>query len=194
MRSVFALARTASLSLACLLLAAGCSGENKPATTTAPAPAAKPADAGAAAKGDPGQGEPGKVAQSGGGEKVKVVEGAPPSVDDRYALEIQPPADAAAGKESEVVVRVVPKAPWHINLDFPTSLKLTPPAGLTLASANLAKADARKLDDEHCEFAVKVTPSATGEHAVTGQLKFAVCQDEACSPVTQDVEIRVAVK
>ena len=190
MRSAFS-ARTASLSLACLLLAAGCSGENKPATTTAPTPAAKTADGGDAAKPEPGKGT---AAQSGGGEKVKVVEGAAPGADDRYTLEIQPPADAAAGKESEVVVRVVPKAPWHINLDFPTSLKLTPPAGLVLANARLEKADARKLDAEHCEYAVKVTPSAAGEHAVTGQFKFAVCQDEACSPVTKDVEFRVAAK
>ena len=101
---------------------------------------------------------------------------------------------AVKGKPATAQVVIKPAAGYHINKDFPTSLKLTPPAGLTLASANLAKADARKLDDEHCEFAVKVTPSATGEHAVTGQLKFAVCQDEACSPVTRDVEIRVAVK
>lgn len=190
-----ALAATARLSLACLLLAAGCSGENKqPAATTAPAGAKT--DASTTAKAEPGKTAEGKTAkvESGGGDKVKVVEGAAPGVDDRYELQIVPPADAAAGKESEVVVRVVPKAPWHINLDFPTSLKLTPPAGLVLANANLAKADARKLDDEHCEFAVKVTPSSAGEHPVTGQFKFAVCQDEACSPVTEEVAFRVAAK
>jgi len=181
-----------SIRLACLTfglaLAAGCSGEPKPAATTAPAPAGgKTADA---SKTDAAQ--TGDAAKA--GDKVKVVEGAAPGADDRYALQIEPPADAAAGKESEVVVRVVPKAPWHINLDFPTSLKLTPPAGVTLASADLKKGDARKLDDETCEFAVKVTPSAAGEHAVTGQLKFAVCQDEACSPVTEEVEIKLAAK
>jgi hypothetical protein len=187
---IAALARTAS-SLA-LLLAVGCSGEPKPAATTAPVAAGKPADEGDAAKPDPGKDT---AAKSGGGDKVKVVEGAAPGADDRYTLLIEPPADAATGKESEVVVRVVPKAPWHINLDFPTALKLTPPAsGLTLAKSELKKADARKLDDEHCEYAVKVTPSAAGEHAVTGEFKFAVCQDEACSPVTEDVEFKVAVK
>jgi hypothetical protein len=181
------LAATALLTLACLL-AAGCSGEAKPAATTTPAPAGTKA---AGTKSDDA-GQPSLAAA--GGDKVKVVEGAAPGTDDRYALVIEPPKDAAAGKEAEVVVRVVPKAPWHINLDFPTSLKLTPPpSGLTLASADLKKADA-KLDAEHCEFAVKVTPSAAGDHAVTGQLKFAVCQDEACSPVTEDVEFKVAVK
>lgn len=184
MRSAFSLALTASLSL---LLAAGCGGENKQ-----PAASAAPANADAKTESAAKPAEPAEA--GGGGDKVKVVEGAAPGVDDRYALQIEPPADAAAGKESEVVVRVVPKAPWHINLDFPTSLKLTPPAGVTLANADLKKADARKLDDEHCEFTVKVTPSAAGEHAVTGQLKFAVCQDEACSPVTEDVELKIAAK
>ncbi len=190
--STASLARTASLSLACLLLAAGCSGESKqPAATAAPdVDPDKKDEAKAGRQPD----DPGKTAAAGGGEKVKVVEGAAPGADDRYALQIEPPAEAAAGKEAEVIVRVVPKAPWHINLDFPTSLKLNAPAGATLANADLKKADARKLDDEHCEFSVKVTPSAAGEHAVTGQLKFAVCQDEACSPVTEEVEFKVAAK
>lgn len=187
-------ARPAMLTLTGLLLAAGCSGENKqPAATAAPATNPDKKDEAGVGKQpvDPGTGV---AANGGGGDKVKVVEGAAPSADDRYALQIEPPADAAAGKEAEVVVRVVPKAPWHINLDFPTSLKLVPSAGLTLASGELKKADARKLDDNNCEFAVKVTPSAAGEHVVSGQLKFAVCQDEACSPVTEDVELKVAVK
>lgn len=171
-----------------LFVVAGCTNENKPAATT-PAPASAKAD-------DPAKPAEGvkPVIATAHGDKVKVVDGPAPSADDRYQLQIDHPADAAAGKESEVVVRVVPKAPWHINLDFPTSLKLVPPAGLVLASKELKKADARKLDDEHCEFAVKVTPSGPGDHAVTGELKFAVCQDEACSPVTEEVEFRVAVK
>jgi hypothetical protein len=190
---MLAVARSSLVATLVLALAAGCSGEPKPAATTTPAPASgQTADkTGAAAK----TADADEAAAAGGGQKVKVVEGAAPGGDDRYALQIDPPANAAAGKESEVVVRVVPKAPWHMNLDFPTSLKLTPPAsGLALANADLKKADARKLDDETCEFAVKVTPSAAGEHAVTGQFKFAVCQDEACSPVTEEVEFKVAVK
>lgn len=171
-----------------LLLPAACGGEAKPAAKSpVPEGTAKAGDGDAAAKG-------GDAAKPEGGDKVKVVEGKAPGKDDRYALTIEPPSEATAGQETEVVVRVVPKEPWHMNLDFPTSLKLTPAEGLTLANANLKKGDARKLDDSACEFSVKVTPSAAGEHTVTGQLKFAVCQDEACSPVTEDVELKVAAK
>ncbi|MCX4242435.1 hypothetical protein [Paraliomyxa miuraensis] len=179
------LATAARVALVTLVLGPllACSGESKPAATS-PTPEAK---SDAKPEGAP-------VANADGGDKVKVVEGQPPGKDDRYALQIEPPAEATAGQEAEVVVRVIPKDPWHMNLDFPTSLKLTPPDGLVLANANLKKGDARKLDEGSCEFSVKVTPSAAGEHTVAGQLKFAVCQDEACSPVTEDVELKLAAK
>ncbi|MCA9708702.1 MAG: hypothetical protein KDK70_22830 [Myxococcales bacterium] len=176
-----------------LCLAVGCGGESKPAakspTPQAQSDAAKPDQA---APTDAKGAEP--TAAAGAGDKVKVVEGKSPSGDDRYALQIEPPAEAAAGKEGEVVVRVVPKEPWHMNLDFPTSLEVSPPAGITLVSAKLGKGDARKLDEGSCEFAVKFTPAEAGEHTMTGKFKFAVCQDEACSPVTEEVQMRVAVK
>lgn len=81
-----------------------------------------------------------------------------------------------------------------MNLDFPTSLKLDPPEGIALGKADLKKADATKLDDESCQFDVTYTPSKPGEQVITGTFKFAVCQDEACSPVTENVELKVAVK
>jgi len=184
-------ARSLSFATLGLLLAAGCGGESKPAAKN-PTPSADAAVA-ASPEAKPTEDEAGNDPGA-GGEKVKVVDGKAPGGDDRYALQIEPPAEAAAGKEGEVVVRVVPKKPWHMNLEFPTSLKVTPPDGITLVNADLKKADARTLDDDSCEFAVKFTPAAAGEHTMTGKFKFAVCQDEACSPVTEDVEFKVAVK
>ncbi|MCR9160235.1 MAG: hypothetical protein ACE37F_27460 [Nannocystaceae bacterium] len=161
---------------------AACSSSETKSETAAPA---NQKDGGKEAKTDDG-------AAAGADKKVKVVEGAAPDGDDRYALKIETP-DAQSGKESKVTVRVVPKEPWHMNLDFPTSLKLDPPAGVTVANADLKKADA-KLDESACQFDVAFTPSAAGEQTFTGKFKFAVCQDEACSPVTEDIEFKVAVK
>ncbi len=177
-----------SLCLATLgLCVVACGGDSKPAATSPAAEPAAPTPSAATAK------PQGDVAAKPAPDKVKVVDGKAPG-DDRYALSIVPPSEATKGQEGEVVVRVVPKDPWHMNLDFPTSLKVAPPDGVALANANLKKADARTLDDKSCEFAVKFTPSEAGEHAFTGQFKFAVCQDEACSPVTEDVTFKVAVK
>lgn len=166
------------------LTLAACSSSETKSETAAPAQA----------KAEAGKDDAGKApeAAADGGKKVKVVDGAAPSDDDRYALEIKTP-EAESGKEAKVTVRVVPKKPWHMNLEFPTSLKVDAPEGVTVANANLKKADAQ-LDENACQFDVAFTPSAAGEQTFTGKFKFAVCQDEACSPVTEDIEFKVAVK
>jgi hypothetical protein len=126
------------------------------------------------------------------GGPVKVVEGADPG-EDRYTMKIDV-VEAVAGREGSFNVTVTPKAPWHMNLDFPTSLAITAPDGVTLAKAELRKADAVTLDDKLASFAVKFTPAAAGEKDLTGKFKFAVCQDEACSPVTEEFQVKLAVK
>lgn len=167
------------------LLAGACGADNKPAASSPTGGTASPAKSGEPAKSA-------DVGDKGGGDKVKKVDAPPPGGDERYALQIDTP-EAKAGQPSSVTVRVVPKAPWHMNLDFPTSLKLQAPEGVSLANGDLKKADA-KLDENTCTFDVKFTAPAAGEHAFSGKFKFAVCQDEACSPVTEELEFKVAVK
>lgn len=180
----------AVLALGGTLLAAGAcdkSNESKPPEQT---------EAGAQAKTDqPAQPtEPTPAAEPGDAEEnVKVVEGAPPGKDDRYELSIDTP-EAKVGEEGKVTVKVVPKDPWHMNLDFPTSLKVEPPEGVQVAKAEQKKADAVTLDENSAQFDVAFTPTGAGDKTFTGKFKFAVCQDEACSPVTEDVEFKVAVK
>src|SRR5688572_3583684 len=159
-----------SIALGALALVLACGGESKPAAT---APNGS-SDKDAADKTDGGKpiGEQVDAAKAGvqgenQPEKVKVVNGAPAGDDDRYALQIDTP-EMKTGQAGSVVVRVVPKEPWHMNLDFPTSLKINAPAGVKLTNADLKKADAKKLDESACEFAVEVTPSAAGEQSFTG--------------------------
>ncbi|MEZ4383308.1 MAG: hypothetical protein R3A79_18410 [Nannocystaceae bacterium] len=173
---------TASLALS-LVASVGCGGDKetsapaKSADASAPVDAAKPADA----------------AKPEVAEKTKVVDGGDPA-DERFAVNIEPPADAAVGAEGKVKLTIVPKAPWHMNLDYPTSLAVSSPSDVTLAKETLAKDDLVRLDDEGCEMEVAFTPTAAGDKSFTAQLKFAVCQDDACAPVTKDVEFKVAVK
>lgn len=173
-----------------LLALTACGGETKPAAADAKTPD-KGAQPPIADKATPEAATPDATRPD--ASKTKVIDGADPT-DDRYSLKIEPSPDATAGKEGTVMVTVVPKAPWHMNLDFPTSLALTPPDGVQLAKPEMKKADAQKLDETSAEFAVKFTPAAAGEKAFTGKFKFAVCQDEACSPVTEEVAFKVAVK
>ncbi len=125
--------------------------------------------------------------------KVKVEDGGDPA-DDRYTVNIEPPSEAGVGKDAKVKITVVPKAPWHMNLDYPTALDIKPPSGVKLAKSPLQKSDAEKLDENSAEFGLSFTADAAGEKEFTGQFRFAVCQDDACAPVQHDVAFKVAVR
>ena len=181
--------RTLLVTTILTLCVPACTSSDTKSETASP----KTQDAAAKAGAPDSPADPAAGAGADGDEKkVKLVEGTAPGADDRYELKIETP-EAESGQESKVTVRVVPKKPWHMNLDFPTSLKVDGPEGVALANANLKKGDAQ-LDENACQFDVAFTPSAAGEQTFTGKFKFAVCQDEACSPVTEDIEFKVAVK
>ena len=190
---------TTALALAGVVSLVACDGGNKPPAKEPPASGAAPeksadgaSDKDGVAKVANDAADKAKAADAdGGGDKVKVVDGG--GGDDRYALQIEPPSEAKAGEQGTAIVKVVPKEPWHMNLDYPTSLKLEAPEALAVTNADLKKGDA-KLDESSCVFAVDFKPTAAGEHSVSGKFKFAVCKDEACSPVTEEVEFKVAVK
>lgn len=115
------------------------------------------------------------------------------AANEQYALQIEP-GEAKVGEEGKVSIRVIPSADWHMNLEYPTKLEVTPPAGVEVAKPKLGKDDAVKLDERSCEFAVAFTPSEAGDKTFTGEFKFAVCQDTACVPKTEKLEFQVAVK
>lgn len=111
----------------------------------------------------------------------------------QYALQIEP-GEAAVGKPGAVTIRVIPNADWHLNLEYPTKLTVTPPTGVDVPKPKLSKDDAVKFTEQDCEFAVAFTPSEAGDKVFTGEFKFAVCQDTACVPKTEKLEFHVAVK
>ena len=172
--------RAARYSMLALALVA-CGAETKPAGPDAKTPE----------KATPPPGDVAKLPVK-ADPQIKVREGADPG-EDRYVMKIDV-VEAAVGREGSFNVTVTPKAPWHMNLDFPTSLAITAPDGVTLAKAELRKDDATKLDENSAAFAVKFTPAAAGEKDLSGKFKFAVCQDEACSPVTEEFQVKLAVK
>jgi hypothetical protein len=126
-------------------------------------------------------------------QKVGTKPGDGGAANKEYALQIDP-SEGKVGEEGQVTIRVVPSADWHMNLEYPTKLQVTAPAGVAVAKPKLGKDDAVKLDEQNCEFAVKYTPSEAGDKTFTGEIKFAVCQDTACVPKTETLEFQVAVK
>ncbi|MFV8755778.1 hypothetical protein ACNOYE_34945 [Nannocystaceae bacterium ST9] len=174
------------LSLATTLLLPACAGD-----------AAKGEATGKTDKADPSKGEPAaKIEAEGkpveGDQKVAVAEGSGDE-EKQYDLQIDPPA-ATVGAEGKVSIKIVPRGVWHMNLDYPTSLSVEPPAGVTVGKPKQKKEDAIKIEEQVAEFAVAFTASEAGDKTFTGEFKFAVCEEDTCVPKTEKLQFVVAVK
>ena len=118
-----------------------------------------------------------------------------PAADKQYELALDVPEDAASGADVVVAVKVTPVGTWHLNEDYNTSLKVVAPEGVALAhDPDLKKDDATELTQKAIAFDVKFVPDAAGEKSFTGKLKFAVCEEDVCQPVAEDIAFEVAVK
>lgn len=127
------------------------------------------------------------------GPVVGVVPGAEP-VEQRFTVEVERPATLDVGAAGVATVTLTTHEPWHVNLDYPTSLELTSPQSLEVAQRVFEKHHARRLDDQGFEYEVAFTPTSAGEQRVKGRLAFAVCEEDACVAVKHDINFVVAVQ
>ena len=171
------LSRSTTLLLALSLLGA-CDGEKK--NDAANSPKAE-ADGGEAIVGKPVEGDKGPVAVK------KANEPAP------YTFSVQKSDSYKQGEAGEIILALVPAKGWHLNLEYPTKVKLDSSDGLGLAKNELKQEDASAFAEAGFEFGVKFTPTHSGEGQVTGKIKFAVCQEEACSPQSEEIAFAVTV-
>lgn len=111
----------------------------------------------------------------------------------RFKLEVSKAGKAVVGKKTSVTVTLSADNPWHMNPDFPTSLKLKAPAGVKVAKATLKKGDAKTFTEHKMQFVVEMTPTKAGKQTVTGKLKFAICKKDSCSPAKANVSIPLNV-
>jgi hypothetical protein len=95
------------------------------------------------------------------------------------------PGDATAGKAGKSVIEVTPSTGFHMNLEFPARLRVTPPNGLALAKAELGKEDA-ELTDAVLRFTVPFTASAAGKVSVAALGDFSVCNDTTCKLIRDE--------
>ncbi len=120
---------------------------------------------------------------------------------DEGQLSIEVPADAVAGQETTARVIVTPSPKYKINFEFATKLTLQPPPDVTLAKTELkaggqaqVKGDAEKFEEKQLAFAVKLTPTKSGNHTINGSFKFAVCDKDQCLAKKEPIEIQLAAK
>src|ERR1700744_653461 len=112
--------------------------------------------------------------------------------DASYALKVDAPA-AKKGEHAVAHLKITPGAGFHMNKDYPTSLALTPPDGVTLDKSKLTAKDAAKFEEAQAQFAVAYTAAKPGKQPVTGELKFAVCSANSCDPKKSTVSFVIDV-
>jgi hypothetical protein len=131
---------------------------------------------------------------SASGSQSAVAAGEPGAAEEPgYTLDVELPSQATRGQEAIAHVRVHPRAPWHMNLEYPAKLHLRAPADVELVAPVLRKDDAQRFDDQALEFSVLFTPKAKGPRKIEAQLDFAVCGAAACGPVTESIELAFEV-
>jgi hypothetical protein len=169
-----------------LLGAVGCSktsdngnkgaGENT-TPTQAKAPAATPAPA-------PAEPKPVAVGTAKARNETK-----------EYTIEVLVPDNVSAGAENALTVVVKPKGEWHFNLDFPTSVKVEAPAGMTVAKNKQGLDDAvSKSEEDGASWAIKVTPEKAGSGTLKCNVKFAVCTETTCDPKKETLALQLDAK
>ncbi len=120
-------------------------------------------------------------------------DGAGPGLGDKpFTVTINKVA-AKPGQEVTVPVVFHPAKGWHVNTEFPTGLKLSPPAGVTAQKLSLNKQDAQ-LTEEEGRFNVSLKSSEAGKKTVPGVLRFAVCSATTCDPQQTAIAIELEVK
>lgn len=111
-----------------------------------------------------------------------------------HVVELRPQADGyQAGTLGQFAVHVEGRGEWHLNQDFPFSVEVSGPDGVTFPKSELGKDDAAEFGDERARVDVPFTASAAGEHAVECTVRFAVCNPSSCVPKTETVALNLAV-
>lgn len=110
-----------------------------------------------------------------------------------FELRGDAPGPYTAGTEGHFTIRLTPRGNYHVNQDYPLSITLTAPSGVTLPHATLAATDAETMSEPLAVFDVPFTASAAGTQHLTALVDFAVCTPEACMPDTRTVAIDLAV-
>jgi hypothetical protein len=111
-----------------------------------------------------------------------------------FIVEVKPPESAAVGAPAKARVVLKPTGGYKVNKEFPTKLTVTAPAGVEVAKASQAGADAAKLEEDECVFEVAFTPKDGGDKKFEAAFKFAVCTPESCDPKVEKLAWTVPVK
>ncbi len=104
-----------------------------------------------------------------------------------------PKSEAQAGQAGKGTVTVTPAKGYKWNKDYPAKLTLDAPKKVKLAKTEYKQlAGDFKMGEKDAGVEVAYTAAAeAGEDAITGKLKFSVCNDKTC--LIEEAAVRIAV-
>jgi hypothetical protein len=103
------------------------------------------------------------------------------------------PGKTTVGTPGKTSVTLAAKNGWHLNPDAPISVKLTPPAGVTVDKAKLGRKDLALSTPEKARFDVGFAADAPGSKSIECETSFVICQESACKPIKETVTLNVDV-
>lgn len=100
----------------------------------------------------------------------------------------------AAGELGQFAISLTPKGEYHVNEEYPISVELTAPDGVSLAKSTLERDDCAEFGEDAARFDVPFTPGSAGEHTVQAKISFAVCTPENCVPDERTLAVLLPVE
>lgn len=99
-----------------------------------------------------------------------------------------------AGQPGTFGVELTPRGVYHVNQEFPMTVRPCAGEGVTLPSAELGNDDAAERSEQRARFAVPFTAASAGEHRVSAVVDFAVCTPENCMPEQRTIAVLLPVE
>ena len=87
--------------------------------------------------------------------------------------------EAVNGKATTTRVELTPLAGYKMNVEYPSSLSVTPTEKADTPKAELSPPKGA-VTKEKISFDVAITPKAPGTIAVAGTTNFSVCDERSC--------------
>ena len=104
-----------------------------------------------------------------------------------YKLTVVPPSAGKVGQSLAATVKLQPKAPYKVNMEYPIKLTVNGTAGASPDKKVLRAKDAKKLDKKVAHFAPGTKCAKAGEHKISATFKLSVCTDKQCELKTEKI-------
>ncbi|MBX3270957.1 MAG: hypothetical protein KF729_11895 [Sandaracinaceae bacterium] len=118
----------------------------------------------------------------------------PVAEDPTFELRATATGAYAPGQPGTFGIELTPRGEYHVNQDFPMTVRPCAGEGVTLPNAELGNDDAAERTEQRARFAVPFTAASAGEHRVSAVVDFAVCTPENCMPETRTIALVLPVE